>query len=175
MHSSKRLRENIQQTMAQSKSDMDSQKNATEYAMRKRIHETEQAHDELCWQRKNVRILFIYSCETFLLESSLNVFILKCLNRPRKRLLNWRSTSRTLSKRSGTRTQASNWLTLVLRTELTDQAWSWLEMKSNTASLTRLNSSRHRRKIFTKNASNKSKLLKLCTLFTCWHFFLTCW
>jgi len=55
MHSSKRLRENIQQTMAQSKSDLDSQKNATEYAMRKRIHETEQAHDELCWQRKNVQ------------------------------------------------------------------------------------------------------------------------
>lgn len=53
MHSSKRLRENIQQTMAQSKSDLDSQKNATEYAMRKRIHETEQAHDELCWQKKN--------------------------------------------------------------------------------------------------------------------------
>lgn len=53
MHSSKRLRENIQQTMAQSNSDIDTQKNATEYAMRKRIHETEQAHDELCWQKKN--------------------------------------------------------------------------------------------------------------------------
>lgn len=53
MHSSKRLRENIQQTIAQSNSDLDSQKNATEYAMRKRIHETEQAHDELHWQKKN--------------------------------------------------------------------------------------------------------------------------
>jgi len=53
MHSSKRLRENIQQTMAQSSSDLDAQKNATEYAMRKRIHETEQAKDELCWQKKN--------------------------------------------------------------------------------------------------------------------------
>lgn len=76
MHSSKRLRENIQQTMAQSRSDMDSQKNATEYAMRKRIHETEQAHDELCWQRKNVRIILTNSCATFPLESSLNAFIL---------------------------------------------------------------------------------------------------
>ena len=61
MHSSKSLRENIQQSMAQSKSDLDSQKNATEYAMRKRIHETECAHDELCWQKKNVRYIQIDS------------------------------------------------------------------------------------------------------------------
>ena len=60
MLSSKRLRENIQQTMAQSNSDMDSQKNATEYAMRKRIHETEMAHDELCWQKKNVKQNFFF-------------------------------------------------------------------------------------------------------------------
>ena len=54
METSKRLRENIQQLIAQSNSDMDSQKNSTEYAMRKRIHETEQAKDELSWQKKNV-------------------------------------------------------------------------------------------------------------------------
>jgi tektin-2 len=54
MESSKRLRENIQQLIAQSDSDLDSQNNATEFAMRKRIHETEQALDELCWQKKNV-------------------------------------------------------------------------------------------------------------------------
>lgn len=54
MESSKRLRENIQQLMAQSSSDLDSQKNATEFAMRKRIHETENARDELLWQKKNV-------------------------------------------------------------------------------------------------------------------------
>ena len=54
MNSSKHLRENIQQTMAQADSDLESQKNATEYSMRKRIHETEQAHDELQWQKKNV-------------------------------------------------------------------------------------------------------------------------
>jgi tektin-2 len=40
--------------MAQAASDMESQKNATEFAMRKRIHETEQAKDELLWQKKNV-------------------------------------------------------------------------------------------------------------------------
>ena len=55
MDTSKRLRENIQQLMAQSQSDLDSQNNATEFAMRKRIHETEQARDELEWQKKNVR------------------------------------------------------------------------------------------------------------------------
>ena len=54
METSKRLRENIQQLIAQSNSDIDSQKNSTEYAMRKRIHETEQAKDELMWQKKNV-------------------------------------------------------------------------------------------------------------------------
>lgn len=54
MQSSMRLRENIQQTMAQSNSDLESQRNATEFAMRKRIHETEQAKTELLWQKKNV-------------------------------------------------------------------------------------------------------------------------
>jgi hypothetical protein len=56
MESSKRLRENIQQLMAQSQSDLQSQNNATEFAMRKRIHETEQARDELLWQKKNVNL-----------------------------------------------------------------------------------------------------------------------
>ena len=55
MQTSLRLRENIQQTMAQSQTDLEAQRNATEYAMRKRIHETENARDELLWQKKNVR------------------------------------------------------------------------------------------------------------------------
>jgi tektin-2 len=54
MESSKRLRENIQQTIAQSTSDLNAQKNATEFAMRRRIHEAEQAKDELNWQKKQV-------------------------------------------------------------------------------------------------------------------------
>ena len=58
MESSKRLRENIQQTMAQSNSDLNAQKNATEFAMRRRIHEAEQAKDELNWQKKQVTYIF---------------------------------------------------------------------------------------------------------------------
>lgn len=54
MEASKRLREATQQLIAQSDSDIESQKNATEFAMRKRIHESEQARDELEWQKKNV-------------------------------------------------------------------------------------------------------------------------
>jgi tektin-2 len=54
MDSSKRLRENIQQTMAQSSSDLVAQRNSTDFAMRRRIHETEQARDELEWQKKQV-------------------------------------------------------------------------------------------------------------------------
>ena len=56
MEASKRLRESIQQLIAQSDSDLHSQRNATEFAMRKRIHETERAKDELFWQKKNVRV-----------------------------------------------------------------------------------------------------------------------
>jgi tektin-2 len=56
--SSKRLRENIKHLMAESTSDLNSQKNSTEFALRKRIHETEQARDELVWQKKNVGFLF---------------------------------------------------------------------------------------------------------------------
>jgi tektin-2 len=54
MEASKRLREATQQLIAQSDSDLESQRNATEFAMRKRIHESEQARDELEWQKKNV-------------------------------------------------------------------------------------------------------------------------
>jgi tektin-2 len=59
MDSSRELRENIQELMAQSTLDLDSQNNATEFAMRKRIHETEQARDELLWQKKNVFFILI--------------------------------------------------------------------------------------------------------------------
>ena len=54
MNSSKKLRENIQLTMAKSASDLEAQKNATDFAMRRRIHETQQARDELQWQKKQV-------------------------------------------------------------------------------------------------------------------------
>jgi tektin-2 len=101
MQSSKRLRENIQHTMSQSTNNMNSQKNATEYAMRKRIHETEQARDELGWQKKNVQ-KFIFN---FLFFYTFNFnFIL--LFRPNVRSLNWREILRRWRRRSVTRIHA---------------------------------------------------------------------
>lgn len=55
MESSKRLRESIKYTITQAEANLESQQNATEFAMRKRIHENEQALDELKWQKRNVR------------------------------------------------------------------------------------------------------------------------
>ena len=54
MRSSNRLREQIHHTLQQTANDLDAQKQATEYAFRKRIHEFERAKDELEWQKKNV-------------------------------------------------------------------------------------------------------------------------
>merc|ERR1711936_12386 len=53
MKSSNRLREQIHHTLQQTANDLDAQKQATEYAFRKRIHEFERAKDELEWQKKN--------------------------------------------------------------------------------------------------------------------------
>jgi tektin-2 len=61
MEASKRLREATQQLIAQSDSDLESQRNATEFSMRKRIHESEQARDELEWQKKNVNNYFCFN------------------------------------------------------------------------------------------------------------------
>jgi len=49
---SQRLRESIQAGLMQAENDIDAQKNATEYAFRRRIHETSRAKDELEWQQK---------------------------------------------------------------------------------------------------------------------------
>ena len=56
MKSSNRLREQIHHTLQQTANDQEAQKQATEYAFRKRIHEFERAKDELEWQKKNVSI-----------------------------------------------------------------------------------------------------------------------
>jgi len=53
MKSSNRLREQIHHTLQQTANDLEAQKQATEYAFRKRIHEFERAKDELEWQKKN--------------------------------------------------------------------------------------------------------------------------
>lgn len=59
MKSANRLREQIHHTLQQTANDLEAQKQATEYAFRKRIHEFERAKDELEWQKKNVCFYFI--------------------------------------------------------------------------------------------------------------------
>lgn len=54
MRSSTRLREAIHHTLQECDNDLEAQKLASEYALRKRIHETERAKKELEWQKKNV-------------------------------------------------------------------------------------------------------------------------
>lgn len=54
MKASKHLREAIFATLQQTANDLEAQRQATEYAFRKRIHETNQAKSELEWQQKNV-------------------------------------------------------------------------------------------------------------------------
>ncbi|XP_003384329.1 PREDICTED: tektin-2-like [Amphimedon queenslandica] len=48
-----RLRESISQTIQQTTNDLESQWTATNYALRRRIHEIKQAYQELEWQKKN--------------------------------------------------------------------------------------------------------------------------
>lgn len=54
MRSSTRLREAIHHTLQECDNDLEAQKLGTEYAFRKRIHETERAKKELEWQKANV-------------------------------------------------------------------------------------------------------------------------
>ncbi|XP_041359465.1 tektin-2-like [Gigantopelta aegis] len=53
MKASNNLREAIHHTLQQTDNDLEAQRIATEYALRKRIHEFERAKDELEWQKKN--------------------------------------------------------------------------------------------------------------------------
>ena len=55
MRSSQRLREAIHSTINQTDNDLEAQRQATEFALRKRIHEMERAKDEDEWQKQNVR------------------------------------------------------------------------------------------------------------------------
>lgn len=55
MRASVTLREATAATLADTRNELEAQRNATEFAYRKRIHETERAEGELEWQRKNVR------------------------------------------------------------------------------------------------------------------------
>lgn len=49
---SQKLREDIQACLMQAENDIVAQQNATEFAFRRRLHETSRAKDELEWQRK---------------------------------------------------------------------------------------------------------------------------
>lgn len=52
MEASRRLREAIHHTLQQTANDLESQHTATDYGMRKRMHEFERAIDELDWQKQ---------------------------------------------------------------------------------------------------------------------------
>merc|ERR1712180_254196 len=52
---SKRLREAIFATLERTANDLEAQRRATEYEFRKRIHESEQAKNELEWQQKQTK------------------------------------------------------------------------------------------------------------------------
>lgn len=54
MESSRRLREAIHHTIHQTDNDLAAQHKATDYALRKRMHEFEKAIDELKWQKDQV-------------------------------------------------------------------------------------------------------------------------
>ena len=54
MGASQRLREAIHHTLQQTDNDLDAQHTATDYAYRKRMHETKRAIDELNWQKQQV-------------------------------------------------------------------------------------------------------------------------
>ncbi|XP_072276266.1 tektin-2 isoform X2 [Pyxicephalus adspersus] len=55
VRASAQLREAIALTIAQTKNELDAQRQAVEFAYRKRIHEFEKAHKELKWQEKNTK------------------------------------------------------------------------------------------------------------------------
>ncbi len=58
MYESVRLRESIFHTIGQSSADLESQGKASEYALRKRLHELERSLRELEWQKKQVYLIF---------------------------------------------------------------------------------------------------------------------
>lgn len=57
MKASCHLREAIFATLQQTANDLEAQRKASEYAFRKRTHESQQAKSELEWQQKNVSFI----------------------------------------------------------------------------------------------------------------------
>jgi len=56
MANSRRLREANHHVIQQTDNDLATQHAATDYALRKRVHELERALDELRWQKQQVRL-----------------------------------------------------------------------------------------------------------------------
>ncbi|XP_072303284.1 tektin-2 [Eucyclogobius newberryi] len=54
MHLSQQMREEMKLTRAQLQNELDKQRHATEFALRKRTHQEDQARDELQWQIRNM-------------------------------------------------------------------------------------------------------------------------
>ena len=65
MATSKRLREAIHHTLQQTDNDLQAQDTASDYALRKRMHEFERAIDELNWQKQQVRTWNYSLCHSF--------------------------------------------------------------------------------------------------------------
>lgn len=76
MRASQRLREAIHSTVAQTDNDLEAQRQATEFALRKRIHEMERAKDEDEWQKQNVRYFFMWDGLNLILKSTKNMVCL---------------------------------------------------------------------------------------------------
>ena len=72
VYESVRLRESIFHTIGQSSADLEAQGKASEYALRKRLHELERALKELEWQKKQVshyyESLLFFSMISFVLS-----------------------------------------------------------------------------------------------------------
>jgi tektin-2 len=66
VYESVRLRESIFHTIGQSSADLESQGKASEYALRKRLHELERSLKELEWQKKQVVLCFFLNCYSFI-------------------------------------------------------------------------------------------------------------
>ena len=54
IRSSNRLREAMQHTVQQTRNDVLAQREAVDFQLKKRLHETERAKDEMQWQKKKV-------------------------------------------------------------------------------------------------------------------------
>ena len=84
MRSSQRLREAIHATVKQTDNDLEAQRQATEFALRKRIHEMKRAKDEDEWPEEECKYILILgvkfcfiSLDSFVIVAALLIFGVK--------------------------------------------------------------------------------------------------